>query len=110
MSNTRVTALACAAIITMPGCAALKPVGVPIEFEHISHATQHIGANRTNYGVNVASVGLHWKPAPRLNVVLMEGFALNKEYTYADGEHSCGALWGGREVFTARVSYEVAIP
>jgi hypothetical protein len=63
------------------------------EIQHISHTTQHFGSNRTNYGWNVASFGVRWRPTEGVVVDLLEGYSLEE----MNGRH---------EVFTGRITVE----
>lgn len=72
------------------GCANLAPLA---EYQHLSHVTQHFGHNRTNYGYDLVSAGVRWRPAPGVTVDLLEGYALQ-------GMH------GRDEVFSGRVTVE----
>lgn len=73
------------------GCTTVRPL---VEVSHTSHATQHFGSNRTNYGWNVYSVGVRWRPVRGVTVDLLEGYSPEK----LDGRH---------EVFQGRVQWEV---
>jgi hypothetical protein len=103
--NAAAPAVVC---VLLAGCAALVPVGVPIELDHTSHLTQHapFTDTPTRYGYNAVAVGLHWQPAERLSVVATEGWNLSPSYPQAQ---LCGALKGPREVFQARITYEVPL-
>jgi len=50
------------AAFTLSGCATLKPTAAVVELDNTSHITQHVPfrseADATNYGANVASLGL----------------------------------------------------
>lgn len=72
------------------GCASLTPLA---EYQHLSHATQHFGDQRTNYGYDLASVGVRWRPTDHVTVDLLEGYSLQR-------------MHGRREVFTGRVTVE----
>jgi hypothetical protein len=86
------------------GCAAM-PNSVSPEFEHISHATQHFGPDRTNYGANIANVTAEWDVGKHFYVTLAEGLDLDKTYSiYGKPEH--GEIMGPREEFTGRVGYK----
>jgi hypothetical protein len=82
--------------LTLQGCEAfvgnVRPLG---EYQHQSHFTQHIGSDRTNYGYDVYSVGVRYRPDvdPRLTVDVLEGYSLQ-------------SFQGRREVFTFRVTKE----
>jgi hypothetical protein len=93
----------------LQGCAALPSAAV-VELGHTSHITQHepfqSAATATNYGINVASVGLKWQPTAHLSAVVEDGLSLDRHYPQ---DHSYGALMGPREVFNARLSYEIPL-
>lgn len=71
-------------------CTQLRPLA---EYQHLSHATQHFGDNRTNYGYDLASVGVRWRPTEAVTVDLLEGYSLQE-------------MHGRREVFSGRVTVE----
>lgn len=74
----------------LAGCSTVRPLA---EFQHISHATQHFGSNPTNYGWDVASGGIRWRPVEGVTVDLLEGYSFEE----MNGRH---------EVFTGRVTVE----
>lgn len=83
--------LAVAAVLPLAyGCANVRPLA---EVQHTSHATQHFGSDRTNYGWNVISGGIRWRPHPGVTVDLLEGYS----YEEMNGRH---------EVFTGRMTVE----
>lgn len=77
-------------IYLLSGCSTVRPLA---EYQHISHATQHFGSNPTNYGWDVASFGIRWRPAEGVTVDLLEGYSFEE----MNGRH---------EVFTGRVTVE----
>lgn len=85
-----VVALMCLGGFSTTGCGTVRPLG---EIQHISHASQHFGANRTNYGWNITSFGVRWEPAEGVVVDLLEGYSLEE----MNGRH---------EVFTGRITVE----
>lgn len=72
------------------GCSTVRPLA---EVQHISHASQHFGNNTTNYGWNLAGVGVRWRPAPGVVVDLLESYSLEEMNSH-------------HEVFTGRVTVE----
>jgi hypothetical protein len=78
-------------IASMIGCSSIKPL---VEVSHTSHATQHFGSNKTNYGWNVYSVGVRVRPYKGVTVDVLEGYTPER----LDGRH---------EVFTARLQWEI---
>jgi hypothetical protein len=99
-------------IALLSGCSALhtlEPNTLPIELTHVSHSTQHFGSNPTNYGYDAVSIGAKWKPLKNLSITVSEGVILEKRCRTADGEREYGALYGPREVFTGRISYEIPL-
>lgn len=79
-----------AVIYLLVGCSTVRPL---VEYQHQSHATQHFGENRTNYGYDVFSGGIRWRPVDGVTVDLLEGYSLQN-------------FQGRREVFTGRVQVE----
>lgn len=99
-------------IVMLAGCSTLhtlEPNTLPIELTHVSHATQHFGANPTNYGYDALSIGAKWKPLKNLSISVSEGLILENSYHTADGRCGFGALYGPREVFTGRIAYEIPL-
>lgn len=92
--------------LALTGCAAL-PDTVRPEYEHMSHATQHFGANHTNYGANMASIILHWDAPKNTYVEVGEGLDLDRHYRDIN---SYGAIIGPREEFTFRVGMNIKVP
>jgi hypothetical protein len=87
------------------GCA-LAPRQIAVYGEHVSHATQHFGDTRTDYGFDTVNVAAQWRTAdgagPFADVA--EGYNLDSKWHYA-GYDTVGALIGPREVFSARVGW-----
>lgn len=83
-------AIACLALI-LGGCASVHPL---VEVSHTSHVSQHYGPNQTNYGWNVVSVGVRWRPVKGVQVDVLDGYTPQ----LVDYRH---------EVFTARVQWEI---
>ena len=78
--------------LTLQGCETVRPLA---EYQHQSHVTQHFGSDRTNFGYDVYSVGIRWRPErdSKTTVDIMEGYSLQ-------------SFQGRREVFTFRVTKE----
>jgi len=85
--------------ISTTSCA-LAPNTVRTEVEHISHVSQHFGADRTNIGAETVNVIAQWR---RGGAYLDIGEGVN--VSPADGQPCNGGLCGPREVFTASVGY-----
>ena len=99
-------AILCAALV-LQGCAALPNTIAP-EFEHLSHAGQHLGAGRTDYGANIANITAEWNLTKHFYVTLAEGIDLDPAYSvYGRPEH--GEIMGSREEFTGRVGYKFTV-
>lgn len=90
-------------IIVLPGCA-LVPNTVSPVLEHVSHTSQHapFTSHPTDYGYNQVAIQAHWELPGHTFVEVSEGYNLGKMNT--NGQ-ACGALYGGREVFTAKIGY-----
>lgn len=73
----------------------LMPDSVDAEVNHVSHALQHFGKHRENFGYQVASVVVEWDATKRLTITASEGVTIS------------GCLDGQREVFEARVTYRL---
>lgn len=102
------TTLFCAMLFS--GCAALRPISIPIELDHVSHVSQHFGSERTNYGYNAVALGLKFRPLPYTTVVLSEGVSLDHHYTYRGRfPETYGALMGPRELTTIRTVIEIPL-
>lgn len=86
----------CAAIV-VANAADLRPAAISFELAHTSHVSQHFGPDPTNYGYNAALLTARWE-YQRIHLEVSEGAVLDQCV-----EHSCGGLWGPRELFTARV-------
>ncbi len=92
MQVRRIVAAAAAAALcaSVVGCAAPSPL---IEYQHLSHVTQHFGGLPTNYGANMYGAGLRWRPARGITIDVVENYSLEK--------------WsGGHEVFSFRLTFE----
>lgn len=99
-------------IALLSGCSTLhtlEPNSLPIELTHVSHSTQHFGANPTHYGYNALSIGAKWKPLKNLSISVSEGVILESRCHNATNEREYGALYGPREVFTGRIAYEIPL-
>lgn len=97
------TLIISATATTLTGCC-LAPNTVRLQAEHVSHASQHFGPNRTNIGAELVGIAAHWQTG---------GWFATAEEAYnlspADG-HTCnGGLCGNREVFEAQVGYEFKV-
>ena len=92
-----------AAALAVSGCATLSPDSVRAVAGHVSHASQHFGPDRTNYGYDTAGIEAHWQ---RGRAFLDVSESVNIDATSCSG-HGYGALWGPREVFQARAGLEL---
>jgi len=99
----RVAVAIAGALLT--GC---SHTAVLLEADHVSHASQHAPFTRepTDYGYESLNAGLRWRPVQGLTVDALEGAVLNRHYC---DTNSYGAMVGPREVFTARVTYEIQV-
>jgi hypothetical protein len=86
------------------GCA-LEPNAVRLEGEHISHVSQHFGEDKTNCGTELVNAVAHWRLGNHGYLDVSEGYNLNKP----DGQVCDGGICGPREVFQARVGYEITL-
>lgn len=98
--------------MALTGCSTLKvlePDGLPIEFTHVSHISQHepFTDHPTKYGYQLLSIGARWELFSGLNLVLEDGINLNSRSPAPFEEY--GALQGPKEVFTGRISYEIPL-
>lgn len=101
-------------LLLLNGCSVmhtLEPNALPIEFDHVSHLTQHEPfTNRpTAYGSNEVMLGAKWQPLPRFSVTLSDGITLGSTYTAPNGVQWHGSTVGPREVFTGRIAYEIPL-
>lgn len=92
------------AALALTGCA-LAPNTVTPFVEHVSHVSQHFGPNPTHYGFEQIAVAARWK-AKGAFLEMSEGY--NPGSRNSHGE-ACDGLYGGHEVFTARVGYEFTV-
>ena len=91
------------AALCISGCA-IEPNTVRVEGEHLSHLTQHFGADPTHFGLDSVSVVAHWgKPAGAF-LELGEGIELDRAMR-VNGDREIGAFFGPRELFTGRIGY-----
>lgn len=91
------------ATLPLSGCA-LAPNTVRTEVEHISHVSQHFGADRTNMGSESLNVIAQWRLG-NAYIEAGEGYNLSP----ADGQPCNGGLCGPRELFTAAVGYSFEV-
>lgn len=93
-------ALSCAAL---SGCASIQPTQVSLVADHVSHLSQHFGADPTSFGYDAVGVAAHWQ-AGRAYLDVSETYNLGPLTCFGQGY---AALWGPREVFSARVGVAV---
>lgn len=86
---------------SLSGCA-LAPNTVSPVIEHVSHLSQHFGANPTHYGYNQIALVAHWRLYRGAFLDVSEGYNPGSRNS---GGQACDALYGGHEVFAARVGY-----
>jgi hypothetical protein len=94
------------------GCAAITPNYIAPELVHQSHAVQHFGSDRTNYGSEALALEAHWDLPKHLFLDVSEGIALDKRMNYPGYVNSGGTtmygygeVLGPREQFTAKIGY-----
>ena len=103
--NLTLTAALCMTFLCS-GCA-IAPNTLRIETEHVSHLTQHFEADPTNFGYNALTLELHWQRRGWFADV-SEGLVLNARDRNINS--LCyGALAGPREVFAARMGWELSL-
>ena len=80
----------------LTGCA---PVSIGPFVQHDSHALQHIGSERTDYGANLIGINARW--------IRGGWYADVSEAVNVQGARpgGYGEIDGGRECFEARVGY-----
>jgi hypothetical protein len=89
------------------GCTALAPLepnAVTPELTHLSHATQHFGADPTHYGADIADLSLEWKLGRGFFFSLAEGAVLERQQGQGFGE-----IEGPREQFIGRIGYRFQV-
>lgn len=93
-------------LLTLAGCA-LEPNAIRFEGEHVSHLTQHFGADPTSYGFDALNIEAHYQ-LKHAFLDISEGYVLNARDLKTNGP-CYGGLWGPREVFTLRAGYEIPL-
>lgn len=83
----------------------LRPDSLDIETTHVSHISQHFGSNATNFGYDSIALAASYKWR-RLTVTVAEGIVLDSRDPHTH-EACYGALFGPREVFTARFTFNL---
>lgn len=98
-----ILALVFGSVIACTGCA-VAPNTISPFVEHVSHISQHepFTSHPTNYGYEEIGVQAHWNLPAHFYVDVAEGYNPGKSNT--NGQATDG-LYGGREVFTARIGY-----
>lgn len=97
---TLVAALAAASLLG--GCC-LVPNSVRPEVEHISHVSQHFGADKTNFGSETVGVIARWNMGDAY-------LDVGESYNFSPDHTQCpGGLCGPREVFSARIGYTIEV-
>jgi hypothetical protein len=100
-------ALVAFALVLCGGCA-IAPTYISAETQHVSHVTQHFGADKTEYGYNTVGLNAHWDLPARVYLDVSEAVNVSPQ-TCDQGEGvSChGALEGPRETFNARIGVKL---
>lgn len=93
------------AIVALSGCAAVRPNNIRLYAEHVSHVSQHMGSNPTDYGYNTINLELHYEHKGVFSDIA-EGYNLGAKSDWGLGY---GALVGPREVFSARIGYDFKV-
>lgn len=96
--------LAAVAALSLSGCA-LAPNTITPFVEHVSHASQHFGSNPTHFGYEQIAVAARWNVKGAF-LEMSEGYNPGSRNSYGQ---ACDGLYGGHEVFTARVGYDFRI-
>lgn len=82
-------------------------VTFPVEYTHLSHASQHFGPAPTDYGSDIIAAGVSLRWSGGFSMKAVEGFTL--ERGWCDGvDNGYGALLGPREVFEGTIEYDFA--
>lgn len=100
-------ALVIIVLLLLSGCAAM-PDSIEPELVHVSHATQHIGSNRTEFGYNEVAIAAKWRPTVHFTIEMSEGYNVNRQWHSPYGSQY-GSLIGPREVFELRAGWEIPI-
>jgi hypothetical protein len=106
ISNIRRLAVLAAIAVAIQGCA-LMPDALEPEVIHVSHATQHI-VDHTDFGYNEIALAAKWAPNDHLRIEISEGVNVNKYWPSPYGPQY-GSFVGPREVFDARIGYEIPL-
>lgn len=96
------------AIIALAGCAAVAPDTLRIEAQHVSHLTQHLTADPTNFGYTAVALEVHWQRGHWF-ADASEGVVIDPRDHKVEGGICYGGLWGPREVFQARTGWEISL-
>jgi hypothetical protein len=87
--------------LLLAGCVALEPLApdaVRLEVGHESSALQHMRADPTDYGTQLAGVVIKWQRGHWVGKV-------SEEYQIG----TC-LICSGRDLFDARIGYEIPVP
>lgn len=86
----------------------IRPDSVDLFAEHVSHISQHMQHDPTDFGYDTVGLAARWQLSPRFALTLSEGYNVDPCYRSRLINGSwCGALFGPREVFSARLSYQL---
>ena len=83
------------------------PQDIVLEMQHVSHISQHFGADRTNFGYDDPQLTVRWG-GTRWSFEISDGIILQPCVNDSFGDHTrCGSLFGPREVFSARLGLKL---
>jgi hypothetical protein len=98
----------CAALLvitaSLAGCA-LAPNTIRTDVEHLSHISQHFGADRTNYGAEMVGVTAQWRTKSGWFAEWGEHYNLGKGNGPGWTDSCAGGICGPREVTTVSAGY-----
>jgi len=75
----------------------LRPTAVFVDIQHLSHVSEHFGANQSNLGAEIASLGFRYDFS-RLHFTVKEGSSFGSGWQ---------SIKGPREIFQAQISYDI---
>lgn len=87
--------LLCLIVILCTGCASVRPDNVQVGVEHLSSISQHFGADKTNIGLEMATVTAHWQPTKHTYLDVQDAYIFGSG-TFAGKD---------REVFEAKAGF-----
>lgn len=89
------------ALLTLTGCATLEPDALRLEAAHQSTIGQHFTSEPTDYGMETLGVAARWQRG-RWVAEVSEAYAVQ-------GLDACARRCPTRDVFDARVGYEIPL-